>query len=153
RMMLVFCLLLGLVITTAFVAAAVNRDHEYGASQLFFATPLRKVPYLLGRFCGSMLAAWFMITGLALGAMLASVMPWHDAERVVGLSLTPYLYSLGVFLFPNLLLIGAIAFAIATLTRRIMFSYVALLGLLVIYIVSGNYISDLDNDFIAAISD
>src|SRR5690606_2357924 len=44
-------------------------------------------------------------------------------------------------------------FAIATLTRRIMFSYVALLGLLVIYIVSGNYISDLDNDFIAAISD
>lgn len=153
RMMLVFCLLLGLVITTAFVAAAVNRDHEYGIQGLFFTTPLRKLPYLLGRFGGSMLAAWFMITGLALGAMLASVMPWHDPERVVALSLTPYVYSLGVFLFPNLLLIGAISFSVATLTRRAMFSYVALLGLLVVYIVSGNYISDLDNDFIAAISD
>src|SRR5690606_8004531 len=96
RMMLVFCLLLGLVITTAFVAAAVNRDHEYGVQGLFFATPLRKVPYLLGRFGGSMLAAWFMISGLALGAMLASVMWWHDPERVVAFSLTPYVYSLGV---------------------------------------------------------
>jgi ABC-2 type transport system permease protein len=152
-MMLVFCLLLGLVITTAFVASAVNRDHEYGIQGLFFATPLRKGPYLLGRFCGAMLAAWFMISGLALGALIASLMPWHDPERVVPLSLTPYVYSLGVFLFPNLLLIGAISFAIATLTRRLMFSYVALLGLLVIYIVSGNYIADLDNDFIAAVSD
>ncbi|KIG15653.1 putative membrane protein [Enhygromyxa salina] len=153
RMMLVLCLLLGLVITTAFVAAAVNRDHEYGIQGLFFATPLRKGPYLLGRFGGSLLAAWFMITGLALGAMLASVMPWHDPERVVAFSLTPYAYSLGVFLFPNLLLIGAISFSVATLTRRAMFSYVALLGLLVVYIVSGNYISDLDNDFVAAVSD
>ena len=78
-MMLVFCLLLGLVITTAFVASAVNRDHEYGSQSLFFATPLRKVPYLLGRFGGSMSAAFFMISGLALGALLASVMPWHDS--------------------------------------------------------------------------
>ncbi|NJL56241.1 hypothetical protein HC928_14485 [bacterium] len=153
RMMLVFCLLLGLVITTAFVAAAVIRDHEYGAASLFLATPLRKLPYLLGRFCGALLAAWLMISGLALGAMLASVMPWLDPERVVSPGLTPYLYSLLVFLWPNLLLTGAITFSIATLTRRMMFSYVAVLGLLVVYIVSGNYISDLDNDFIAAVSD
>jgi ABC-2 type transport system permease protein len=153
RMMLVYCLLLGMVITTAFVAASVVRDNEYNIDGLFFATPLRKLPYLLGRFSGSMLAAWFMISGLALGAMLASVMPWLDPERVVPLRLTPYLYSLAVFMFPNLLLIGAIAFAIATLTRRMMFSYVALLGLIVIWVVSGNYISDLDNDFVAAVSD
>jgi ABC-2 type transport system permease protein len=152
-MMLVFCLLLGLVITTAFVASAVNRDHEFGIQGLFFATPLRKGPYVLGRFCGAMLAAWFMISGLAFGALLASLMPWHDPERVVPLTLTPYIYSLGVFLFPNLLFVGAISFSIATLTRRLMFSYVALLGLYVIYIVSGNYMSDLDNDFIAAVSD
>ncbi len=152
-MMLVYCLLLGLVITTAFVASAVNRDHEYGVQGLFFATPLAKLPYLLGRFCGSMLAAWFMISGLALGALLASAMPWHDPERVVSLSLVPYSYSLVVFMFPNLFLVGAISFSIATLTRRAMFSYVALLGLIVIYIVSGNYISDLDNDVFAAISD
>lgn len=152
-MMLVYCLVLGLVITTAFVAGSVNRDLEYGASELFFATPLRKLPYLLGRFWGSILAAWFMISGLALGAMLASVMPWLDPERILPFNLTPYLYSLGVFLFPNLLLIGAIAFAVATLTRKIMFSYVALLGLVVVYLVSGAYLADLDNEFIAAISD
>jgi ABC-type transport system involved in multi-copper enzyme maturation permease subunit len=153
QMMLVYCLLLGLVITTAFVAGSVNRDHEYGIQGLFFATPLRKCPYLLGRFCGSMLAAGLMISGLALGAMLASVMPWLDPERVVPLTLTPYLYSLAVFLLPNLLFIGAISFSIATLTRRNMFSYIALLALLVIYAISGNYMADLDNDFIAAVSD
>jgi len=153
RMMVVFCILFGFVITTAFVAPAVNRDADYGIQGLFFATPLGKTPYLLGRFCGSLLAAWLMISGLALGALIASLMPWHDPARVVELSLTPYIYTLGVFLYPNVLLIGAIAFAVATLTRRNMFAYVALLGLLVVYVVSGNYVSDLDNDFIAAISD
>ena len=153
RLLLVFCLLLGLVITTAFVAASVNRDAEYGIQGLFYAAPLRKGPYLIGRFAGSLLAAWFMISGLALGALVASVMPWHDPERVVSVSLTPYAYGLVVFLFPNLLLIGAISFSVATLTRRTMFSYVALLGLIVIYVVSGNYIGDLDNDFLAAVSD
>ena len=153
RMMLVFCLLFGLVITTAFVSAAVNRDSEYGIQGLFFATPLRKGPYLFGRFAGAMLAAFVMITGVAIGSLLASVMPWHDPERVVPIDLTPYLYSLGVFLFPNLVLIGAISFSVATLTRRNMFSYVALLGLFVIYVVSGNYLSDMDNDFVAAVSD
>jgi ABC-type transport system involved in multi-copper enzyme maturation permease subunit len=153
RMMLIYCLLLGLVITTAFVASAVNRDHEYGISSLFFSTPLGKHAYVLGRFFGALLAAFFMISGLAVGALLGSVMPWHEAERVVAPSLVPYLYSLFVLLFPNLLFIGAIAFGVATLTRRMMYSYVALLGLLVVYIVSGNYISDLDNDFVAAISD
>ncbi len=153
RLMLVFCLLLGLVITTAFVAAAVNRDFEYGTQRLFFATPLRKAPYLLGRFCGSMIAAWYMISAIALGALLASLMPWHDPERLVSVSLAPYFYSLGVFMFPNLLFVGALSFAVATLTRRIMYSYVAVLGLLVIYVVSGNYIGDLDHDFLAALSD
>ncbi|NVB36330.1 hypothetical protein G6O69_00710 [Pseudenhygromyxa sp. WMMC2535] len=153
RMLLVYCLLLGLVITTAFVSASVNRDADYGIQGLFFASPLRKLPYLLGRFSGSMLAAWFMISGLAVGALLASLMPWHDPERLVSLSLTPYAYALVVFLFPNLLLIGAISFSVATLTRRTMFSYVALLGLLVLYVVSGNYIDNLDNDFLAAISE
>ena len=152
-MMLVYCLLLGLVITTAFVAPAVNRDHELGIQGLLFSTPLTKLPYMLGRFAGAMLAAWLMISGLALGALLASVMPWHDPERVVPLTLAPYAYGLGVLLVPNLLLIGSIAFSVATLTRRMMFSYVALLALIVIYVVSGNYMSDLDNDFIAAISD
>lgn len=153
RLMLVFCLLLGLVITTAFVAASVIRDDEYGAQHLFLSTPLRKGPYLFGRFGGSLLAAWFMISGIALGALLGSVMPWHDPERVVALTLTPYLYSLGVFMFPNLLFVGALAFSVATLSRRMMYAYIAVLGLLVIYIVSGNYIGDLENDFIAAISD
>ncbi|MCA9684352.1 MAG: ABC transporter permease, partial [Myxococcales bacterium] len=153
RMLLTFCLLLGLVITTAFVASAVNRDAEYGIHSLFLTTPLRKLPYLFGRFCGAMLAAFLMISGLALGAMLASVMPWIDPERLVPFSLTPYLYGLGVLLFPNLLLIGALSFTVATLTRRLLYAYVALLGLMVIYIVSGNYIADLDNDTFAAISD
>ena len=153
RMMLVSCLLFGLVITTAFVSAAVIRDDEFGVQGLFFSTPLRKVPYLLGRFSGAMIAAFVMISGIALGAVLGSVMPWHDAERVVPISLSPYLYALGVLVFPNLLFVGALAFSVATLTGRIMYSYIAILGLLVIYIVSGNYIADMDNDFLAAISD
>ena len=38
------------------MAASVVRDEELGIAGLFFATPLRKRPYLLGRFAGSILA-------------------------------------------------------------------------------------------------
>lgn len=152
-MMLNACLLFGLVITTAFVAASVIRDEEYGVDGLLFATPLRKAPYLLGRFGGAMAAACIMISGVAVGAFLGSLMPWHDPERLVPITLAPYLYSLGVFVFPNLVFVGALAFSVATLSGRMMYSYVTILGLIVIYVVSGNFIADLDNDLIAALSD
>jgi hypothetical protein len=150
---LVSCLLFGLVITTAFVSPAVIRDDEFGAQSLFFTTPLRKIPYLLGRFSGGILASFLMFSGIAAGAWFGSLMPWQDPERLVEFTVTPYLYALFVLAFPNLFFVGAIAFSVATLSRRLMYSYVAILGLIVINIVAGNFISDLDNDLIAGISD
>jgi len=153
EMMLVYCVLLGFPIVTGFVATAVIRDQELGMQSLFMATPLRKIPYLAGRFSGSFLATSLAVAMLAAGTAFGSLMPWLDHERLVPFSLAPYGYALGVLVVPNLFFLGSVTFAVATLTGRQIYAYVALLGLLVVYSVSSAFIDDLDHDFIAAVID
>ncbi|NIP56793.1 MAG: ABC transporter permease subunit, partial [Gemmatimonadetes bacterium] len=43
----------GVFVTTAFVASAVVRDYQHGTAGLFFTTPTEKRDYLLGRFAGA----------------------------------------------------------------------------------------------------
>ena len=53
---------MGLLALTGFVATAVNRDYEYGAHEMFYATPVGKLSFLTGRFAGSLIAA-FAVAG------------------------------------------------------------------------------------------
>ena len=143
----------GLLALTGFVATAVNRDYEYRTSEFFFGTPAGKGAYLMGRFLGSLVAAMVAVCAAALGIMLASLMPWLDPERILPFSATPYLYSLGVFVLPNLFFAGALLFAFATLTRRVLYTYVAMIALLLLWIVSQELTRDMDVRTIAALLD
>ena len=72
----------GVFVTTAFVAGPVLRDHETRTQELFFSTPLRKRDYLLGRFAGALAVAVAAFVPVVLGVMLGSLMPWLEPERV-----------------------------------------------------------------------
>jgi hypothetical protein len=59
----------------------VYRDVEYQAHPLFYTKPISKWGYLGGRFLGSHAIAVLVFTGIGVGAALASVMPWVEADR------------------------------------------------------------------------
>jgi ABC-type transport system involved in multi-copper enzyme maturation permease subunit len=143
----------GSLVTAAFVATAVQRDHELGTQGLFFTTSLDKRSYLAGRFCGSMVAVLTVLFSIGLGLLLGSFMPWIEEEQLVAFDPFPYLYAFGLVVLPGALLTGAIFFAIATLTRRVLYAYVAFLGLTVFYFTTQAFIGDLDNEFIVALAD
>src|SRR6185436_19247570 len=71
-----------LLMVTAFLNVAAARDFSYNTHQIIFSTPLRKLDFLLGRFCGAVVVAIIPFLGVSLGNILGSVMPWLDAERV-----------------------------------------------------------------------
>lgn len=144
---------MGLLALTGFVATAVNRDYEYQTSEFFMSTPAGKGAYLMGRFAGSLIAAMVAVCAAAAGIMLASVMPWQDPQRVLPFSAIPYLYSLGVFVIPNLFFVGALLFAFATLTRRVLFTYIAMIAFLTFWGISQSLTSDLDATFVASVVD
>ncbi len=144
---------IGVIVTTALVATAINRDHELGTQSLFFSTTLGKLDYLGGRFTGNLLAAFAVQVAAALGILVASFMPWQDPERIVATSAGPYFVGLLIFAFPNLFFTGSLSFAVATLTRSAMAAYAGIVGFFVLYGVSAVYVQGLDKDYLASLAD
>ncbi|HEX2122183.1 MAG TPA: ABC transporter permease, partial [Thermoanaerobaculia bacterium] len=143
----------GILTTTAFVANSIHRDFELGTDALFFSAPIRKVQFLAGRFLGSFAVAVMVYLGVAGAILIGSFMPWLDKERLGPFELWPYVYSLFVMVVPNLLLAGAIFFAVAALTRSLMATYSSVVGFFVAYGVAGSMLDDVENEMLAGLLD
>lgn len=139
--------------TTAFVAGSILRDHEYGTHEIFFSTPMRKRDFLFGRYLGSFLVAFLVFIGVALAILLGTFMPWLDPERIGPFMLSPYLFAIAALILPNLFLSGAIFFSIATLTRSMLYTYVGVVVFYVGYLVSINFLANIESEFVAGLVD
>ena len=119
---LVIMSILGMFVVTAFVASAAQRDYEHGTAALFFSKPIRKVDYLGGRFAGALFVSALVFVSCALGIILGSFMPWLEPERLGPFQLGPYVFTFAVFVLPNLFFIAAVFFALACLTRSLLYT-------------------------------
>lgn len=145
--------IIGVFVTTAFVANVVNRDFELGTHELFFSTPLKKSSYLGGRFFGALAIAFCIFIPVAASIWVGSLMPWLEAERIGPFLWEPYAFSLVVMVLPNLFVMSAIFFSLAALTRSAMYTYVGVVAFFVLYGVSQSMLGDLDNQTLASIAD
>jgi ABC-type transport system involved in multi-copper enzyme maturation permease subunit len=143
----------GILTTTAFVANSIHRDFELGTDALFFSSPIKKFQFLAGRFLGSFSVAVMVYLGVMGAVMIGSLMPWIEKERLGPFELWPYVYSLFVMVVPNLLLAGAIFFAVAALTRSLMATYSSVVAFLVAYAISGALLENIENEFVAGLLD
>jgi ABC-2 type transport system permease protein len=143
----------GILTTTAFVANSIHRDFELGTDALFFSAPIKKWQFLAGRFFGSFSVAVLVYLGVVGAIMFGSLMPWLEKERLGPFELWPYVYSLFVMVVPNLLLAGAIFFAIAALTRSIMATYASVIGFFVANAVASEMLGDISNETVGGLLD
>lgn len=127
--------LLSVFVLAVFCANAVVRDREAQMEEIVFTTSVEKLPFLLGRFTGSFLAAFTAFSASVVGMFLARFMPWQDAERLGAVNPLPYLWALLVIGLPNLLFAAVVLFALATITRSILASYAGSVLLYVLYFV------------------
>lgn len=143
----------GLLVVTAFVASAAQRDFELGTHELFFSKPITKLDYLLGRFVGASAVSLLVFLGAAAGIAAGSSMPWLDPAQLGPFMLAPYVLSLLVFVLPNLLFIGATFFALASWSRSMLLTYLGVVAFFVVYAISGVLISNLENELVAGLLD
>lgn len=144
---------LSMLVITIFIAGAVLRDSEVGISDMLFATPMRKLDYLGGRFAAGLAACAIIFGVIALGTMAGPLMPWVDARQLGAFPGFAYLWSLGVIVLPNLLFIGALLMLLAATTRSMMMVYVGVLGFFVLWITARTLTTDLDNVWIPVLID
>jgi len=123
-------------VTTAFVANVVVRDDETGFGPILRSTRVRKFDYLYGRFTGAFLAAAISFLAVPLAIFIGSFMPWIDPERLGPNALDAYLFSYFALALPSILLTSAMFFALATLTRSMMWTYVGVVAFMVLWIIA-----------------
>jgi ABC-2 type transport system permease protein len=144
----------GIIIASSLMGNPVYRDFETRSHSLFYTKPISKWGYLGGRFLGSYVVAALVFSGILVGAAVASVLPWVEADRF--LKVAPagsYIWPFVLLVLPNLLFCGAIFFTMATLTRNILSTYIGAIVLLVVYLISSDYTSDLKNEYLASALD
>ncbi|WP_420126279.1 M1 family aminopeptidase [Longimicrobium sp.] len=115
-------------VTTSFVANAVLRDDETGFGPIIRSTRIGKAGYLIGRFGGAFAVTALCLLLVPLGVWLGSRMPWADPAALGPVRLADHLYGYLVVALPNLLIHSAVFFALATVTRSMMASYLGVIG-------------------------
>ena len=137
-------------VTTAFVANVVIRDDETGFGPIIRSTRITKFDYLIGRFAGAFAIAALCMLLVPAASLLGSLMPSADPNTLGPNRLVDHLYGYFVFGLPNLLFTSAIFFALATVTRSMMATYLGLIGFF-----SGYFILEkaLGGRVVAAIAD
>ncbi len=145
--------ILGMVLVTAFINSSALRDFQHKFDQILFSTPVSKGSFLFGRFLGGYLAAVVPFLGVFAGILIGCAMPWIEPERIGPFMPGAYLNSLVIFILPNTLLVGAVVFALAVTFRSTIVSFIGIIVLLVLYLVSQLLVGDLDNENLAMLLD
>lgn len=144
----------GVLAATAYVANAVHRDFELNTDSLFFSSPVKKWQYLTARFTAAFTMISLVYLGVVLGIMMGSKMWWIDKDSLGPFLLKPYVFSYFALILPNLLLFSAIFFAVAALTRSLLWTYVSVAAFYVGYIVARVLITmNVENRTIKSLAD
>jgi len=137
----------------AFVANGVLRDDETGYGPIIRATRMDKASYLFGRFTGAFLAGLISFSAVPLALLLGAMMPWLDPETLGPLRPDHYLFAFFVLAAPTLFIFGASFFALATITRSAMATYVGLIAFLVLYVVMTGLMDRPEQETLSAMLD
>ncbi len=128
---LIFSTIMGIVFLIIIMASSVVRDYEHNVADLLFSTSIRKGDYLLGRFLGSFVATCLLFILAGVGIECATL---FRSDGLYG-AFRPgaYIWTILVFILPNILFIGGVFFMLATLSKKITTAYIGLFVFLVLY--------------------
>jgi ABC-2 type transport system permease protein len=151
--MALFCGLFGILVTAGLFSDAVIRDRSDRMEALLFTTRLRPSEYLGGRFLAALATNAILLIAVPIGLAVATTMPYLAREAFGPNRLVAYLQPMALFLLPNLLIVGAILFTIAALTRQVIPVYLGAIGVFIGYLVAANYWSEIANPILSTLAD
>ena len=140
---LVLSSLLTVFVMPSYVSNCVLKDVESKFDAILFSTPINKNGYILGRFLGAFAALMVALSAGPIGMFFGTFWPWAIPETLAPNDITHYLVVFFGFVMPSMFTVAAVIFAVAVSSRSMIYSYLAALGILILYIsvVSSSSIS------------
>lgn len=138
-------------VTTSFVADSVIRDDRTGFGPILRSTRITKFQYLIGRFLGAFAIAAVGLLVVPLAIWTGSMMPWVEVGTVGPNRIIDHLYGYFLLGFPNIFISSVILFALATITRSMMATYLGVLVLVGLFMFFGSFDGSSQAEFVVAI--
>jgi len=143
----------GLLVISAIFGKAAFQDFEYNTHSFFFTSPISKSSYIGGRFLAAFLTVLIVFTGISLGLAAGTAVPMIDKARIGPAMPAAYIAPYVSVVIPNTLLMGALFFSMALLSRRILPVYMASVVLLIGYLIASSLTQKIEDKAIAALLD
>jgi ABC-2 type transport system permease protein len=145
--------LFSILVAAGLFSDAAIRDRAAGMDALLFTTPLRPTEYLGGRFLAALAINGILVVAIPIGLAVATKMPYLARDAFGPNQLAAYLQPMLLFLLPNVILIGAILFTIAALTRRVIPVYLGAIAIFIGYLFAASSWSGITNPILSALAD
>jgi ABC-2 type transport system permease protein len=135
------------------IGVSIYRDYKSEMHTILYSYPFSKSDYLLAKFFSSLVAVTLIVLVIALAMIVGFRLPGTNQEIVGQFNVLAYLHSYFVYLIPNILLFGAIVFAVVTFSRNIAAGFITVVLLMLVQGIVENLLSDPDYRFISALVD
>lgn len=135
------------------VGAALSRDYQSRMYTVLFSYPLTKGDYLPAKFGAAMLIAGLIVCGIGLGFALGALMPGIPEGVVVPFSPLNYGVLFGLFLFPNLLLFGALVFRVVVGTRNVYLAFISIILVVMFQALASSFFGGGETDWLVGLLD
>lgn len=140
------------VMMISIMATAIQKDYAFNFHGLLYTTPITKPGYFFGRFLANFLISVYVFSGMLIGYFFGSLYGL-GTPQLGPIDIFNYLVPFLVFTVVNTLIIGSIFFALTTLTRSTLSSYLFCIILLLISILSDSILSDIQNKDLVSLID
>ncbi|MDD7913112.1 ABC transporter permease/M1 family aminopeptidase [Polaribacter ponticola] len=135
------------------VGVSIYRDFKSEMHTILYSYPFTKANYLFAKFFSSIVIVSLIVLVIAFGMIIGFRFPGTNSEIVGPLNVITYLKTYVVFILPNVLLFGAIVFAVVAFTRNIAAGFITVIIILFGQGVLESLLSEPEHRTLAAILD
>lgn len=142
-----------LFLLPSIIGLSIYRDFQSGMYTLLYAFPFEKRDYLLGKLLSSVAIVVLIIAMIGLGFAIGAMLPGVNSKAVVAFDAAVYGQLYGLYLIPNILLFGAIVFAIVSFSRNIYAGFIAVILIIILQLIIESIFKGMEWRYLAALLD
>lgn len=142
-----------LFLLPSIIGLSIYRDFQSRMYTLLYAFPFEKRDYLLGKLLSSVTIVVLITVMIGLGFAIGAMLPGVNPAAVVPFEVTVYAQLYGLYLIPNILLFGAIVFAVVSFSRNIYAGFIAVILIIILQLIIESVFKGVEWRYLAALLD
>ena len=133
------------------IGVTIYRDYKSEMHTILYSYPFSKANYLFAKFFSGITIVTMITLVIGLGMLIGFRLPGTNQDIVGPVILEAYVQAYFVYIIPNILLFGAIVFAVVTFTRNIAAGFITVVLLMLIQGIVANLLADPENRLISSL--